>query len=289
MEKRITGHTTLIGLIANPIKHSISPMMHNTAFRELNLDYAYLAFEIDENQVEDAIKGLKALNARGCNVSMPYKSTVIPYLDHLSKAAKMIGAVNTIVNDNGILTGHITDGTGLINALKDQGYDIKDKKLTIVGCGGAATAIQVQGAIDGLKEIIIYNKKDSFFDNALHTAKLLNTETNCKVSVKDLDDLVSLKQDMHTSDFFINATNVGMGSLENITYIPDTSYFKEDLVVVDIIYNPEETALLKLAKQAGCKTMNGIGMLLYQGAAAFKLWTNEEMPIEKVKKEIGFK
>ena len=146
MEKRITGHTELMGLIAKPIRHSISPAMHNAAFRYLGLDYAYLAFEIDKEDLEDTIKGLKALKVRGCNVSMPYKKDVIPYLDHLSVAAKLIGAVNTIVNDNGVLTGHITDGVGLMSALKDAKADPIGKKMIIVGCGGAATAIAIQAA-----------------------------------------------------------------------------------------------------------------------------------------------
>lgn len=287
MEKRITGHTELMGLIAKPIRHSISPAMHNAAFRYLGLDYAYLAFEIDKEDLEDTIKGLKALKVRGCNVSMPYKKDVIPYLDHLSVAAKLIGAVNTIVNDNGVLTGHITDGVGLMSALKDAKADPIGKKMIIVGCGGAATAIAIQAALDGVKEIIIYNKKDAFFNNALDTKKKIEEHTSCFIQVKDLDDLSSLKKDMYESDFFINATNVGMKPMDNISYIPDESFFKPDLFVVDIIYNPKETKLLKMAKSAGCQTMNGIYMLLWQGAASFKLWTGKEMPIDYVKKEIG--
>ena len=287
MEKRITGYTQLIGLIAKPIKHSISPMIHNISFSHLGLDYAYLAFEVDEDQVKDAINSIKVLNMRGCNVSMPYKSAVIPYLDHLSPVAKMVGAVNTIVNDHGILTGHITDGTGLLESLKSNGYQIKDKKMVIVGCGGAATAIIVQAAIDGLKQITIYNKKDSFYEKAKEKIAMINEQTNCLVTLKDLNDLEALKQDMHQSDFFINATNVGMGKLENMSYIPDLSYFTPHLFVVDIIYNPKQTLLLKMAKEANCQTMNGLGMLLYQGAEAFKLWTNQTMPIEKVKQELG--
>ena len=134
MEKRITGHTELMALIAKPIRHSISPALQNAGFRKLGLDYAYLAFEIDEEDLENTLLGLKAMKVRGCNVSMPYKTAVIPYLDHLSPAAKLIGAVNTIVNDHGILTGHITDGTGLMSALKDAGENPIGKKMVIVGC-----------------------------------------------------------------------------------------------------------------------------------------------------------
>lgn len=286
MKQQITGTTTLIGLIAKPIKHSISPIIHNCAFNNLNLDYAYLAFEIDQNQVEDAIKGLKALNARGCNISMPYKQLVIPHLDFISKEASLIGAVNTIVNDHGILKGYNTDGIGMIESLKDQGLTITNKKLTIVGAGGAATAIIVQGALDGFKEIVIYNKKDNHFNHALELVKKLTSQTNCIITVKELNDLNQLKEDLNSSNYFINATNVGMAELENITYIPDQSFFHPELVVIDVIYNPKETQLLKLAKLAHCKTFNGLGMLLYQAAAAFELWTGQKMPIDIIKKEI---
>ena len=288
MKKRITGYTELLALIAKPIRHSISPAMHNAGFRKLGLDYAYLAFEIEKEALEDTIKGLKAMNVRGYNVSMPYKSDVIPFLDKLSPAASLIGAVNTIVNDNGVLTGHITDGIGLMEALKDRQENPVGQKMIIVGSGGAATAIAIQAALDGVKEIVIYNKKDRFFDNALVTAKKIKENTHCIISVKDLDDLDTLKKDMHSSKYFINATNVGMKPMEHITYIPDESYFTKDLFVVDIIYNPFETKLLEMARLSGCQTMNGLGMLLFQGAAAFKIWTGQDMPIEYVKKEIGF-
>ena len=162
MAERITGHTELIGLIATPIRHSSSPRMHNEAFAKLGLGYAYLAFEVGTEDLEDTIKGFRAMKVRGSNVSMPNKTVVHKYLDKLSDAAEMCGAVNTIVNDNGVLTGHITDGIGYMSGLKDAGIDIIGKKMTIVGAGGAATAIQVQAALDGVKEISIFNRKDAF-------------------------------------------------------------------------------------------------------------------------------
>ena len=151
MKSRISGYTQLIGIIASPIRHSISPKMHNAAFEKLGLDYAYLAFEIDSSQLKDTVYGLKAMDARGFNVSMPYKTAIIDYLDELSPAAKLCQAVNTVVNENGKLIGHMTDGSGLIQSLKDGGYDIKGKKVTVVGCGGAGKAIQIQAALDGVE------------------------------------------------------------------------------------------------------------------------------------------
>lgn len=290
MAERISGHTELIGLIATPIRHSSSPKMHNEAFAKLGLDYAYLAFEVGTEQLEDTIKGFRAMNIRGSNVSMPNKTVVHKYLDKLSPAAELCGAVNTIVNDNGVLTGHITDGIGYMSALKDAGIDIIGKKMTIVGAGGAATAIQVQAALDGVAEISIFNRKDDFYANAEQTVKKLREKTNCIVNLYDLSDLEKLKEEISTSAILTNATGVGMKPLECQTYIPDTSFLREDLIVSDIVYSPRETALLKMAKEAGCKkTMNGLGMMLFQGAAAFEMWTGQPMPIEYMKEILDIK
>ena len=287
MAERITGHTELIGLIATPIRHSSSPRMHNEAFAKLGLDYAYLAFEVGTEDLEDTIKGFRAMKVRGSNVSMPNKTVVHKYLDKLSDAAEMCGAVNTIVNDNGVLTGHITDGIGYMSGLKDAGIDIIGKKMTIVGAGGAATAIQVQAALDGVKEISIFNRKDAFYERAQKTVKDINEKTNCKATLYDLDDLDKLKEEIASSYIFTNATGMGMKPLEGQTYIPDKSFLRKDLIVTDVVYAPAETALLKMAKDVGCKTLNGFPMMLFQGAAAFKLWTNQDMPIEHVKEVMG--
>ena len=287
MAERITGHTELIGLIATPIRHSSSPRMHNEAFAKLGLDYAYLAFEVGNEELEDTIKGFRAMKVRGSNVSMPNKTVVHKYLDKLSDAAEMCGAVNTIVNDDGVLTGHITDGIGYMSGLKDAGIDIIGKKMTIVGAGGAATAIQVQAALDGVKEISIFNRKDEFYERARKTVKDINEKTNCKATLYDLEDLDKLKEEIASSYIFTNATGMGMKPLEGQTYIPDKSFLREDLIVTDVVYAPTETALLKMAKEVGCKTLNGFPMMLFQGAAAFKLWTNQDMPIEHVKEVMG--
>lgn len=289
MAERITGHTELIGLMAYPIRHSSSPAMHNEAFSYLGLDYAYLAFEVDNDALEDAVKGLRALRMVGSNVSMPNKTVVGQYLDKLSPAAELCGAVNTIVNENGVLTGHITDGIGYMKALKDNDIDVIGKKMTIVGSGGAATAIEVQAALDGVAEMSIFNIKDKFWGNAEATVQKINERTNCKVALYDLADLDKLKAEIEDSYLFANATGMGMKPLEGQTYIPDKSFFRPDLIVTDVVYSPRETAMLKMAKEAGCKTMNGMGMMLFQGAAAFEMWTGKEMPIEHMKKVLDIK
>ena len=289
MAERITGHTELIGLMAYPIRHSSSTAMQNEAFAKLGLDYAYLAFEVDNDTLEDAITGLRALKMRGSNVSMPNKTVVHKYLDELSPAAEMCGAVNTIVNDNGKLTGHITDGIGYMQSLKDNDIDVIGKKMTIVGAGGAATAIEIQAALDGVAEISIFNRKDEFWANAEKTVEKINTKTNCKATLYDLADLDKLKEEIADSYLFANATGMGMKPLEGQTYIPDKSFFRKDLIVTDVVYFPRETEMLRMAKEVGCKTMNGLGMMLFQGSAAFELWTGQPMPIEYMKETLGIK
>lgn len=289
MAERITGHTELIGLMAYPIRHSSSPAMHNEAFAKLGLDYAYLAFEVDNDSLEDAVKGLRALKMRGSNVSMPNKTVVHKYLDKLSPAAELCGAVNTIVNDDGVLTGHITDGIGYMAALKDNGIDVIGKKMTIVGAGGAATAIEIQAALDGVAEISIFNIKDKFWENAEKTVEKINSKTNCKAVLYDLADLDRLKAEIASSYLFTNATGMGMKPLEGQTYIPDASFLRPDLIVVDIVYAPRRTALLEMARKVGCKYMNGLGMMLFQGSAAFELWTGQPMPITYMKDVLDIK
>ena len=284
MAERITGHTELIGLMAYPIRHSSSPAMHNEAFAQLGLDYAYLAFEVTNETLEDAVKGLRALQLKGSNVSMPNKTVVGQYLDELSPAAKLCGAVNTIVNENGKLIGHITDGIGYMASLKDNGIDVIGKKMTIAGAGGAATAIEIQAALDGVKEMSIFNIKDKFWENAEKTIEKIRSNTDCVVNLYDLDDKDKLKEEIADRYLFAQATGVGMKPLEGQSVIPDTSFLRPDLIVTDTVYAPRQTKLLEQAKEAGCKCMNGLGMMLFQGDAAFHLWTGKHMPLEHMKK-----
>ena len=210
MAERITGHTELIGLMAYPIRHSSSPAMQNEAFAELGEDYAYLAFEVDADEIEDAVKAIRTLKMRGSNVSMPNKTIVGQYLDELDPAAELCGAVNTIVNDNGHLKGYITDGIGFMAAMKDNDIDPIGKKMTIVGAGGAATAIEIQAALDGVAEISIFNIKDKFYEVGEETVRKINENTSCKAAMYDLADTEKLREEMADSYLFVNATGAGM-------------------------------------------------------------------------------
>ncbi len=284
MEKRISGHTRLLALIGSPVGHSGSPAMYNYCFEKLGLDYAYVAFDVKEDGVKGALDAMRLFHMRGMNVTMPDKLEAARYMDELSPAAKIIGAVNTIVNEDGRLIGYMTDGEGFVNNLKDHGVSIVGKKLVVAGGGGAATAIQVQCALDGAKEISIFNKKDAFFVRTMETAERIKAAVpECIVNVYDMDDSKRWEEELNSADILVNATIVGMKPMEDQSIVKDLSLLRPNLVVADIVYNPEETKLLHDAKAAGCTCVGGKGMLIWQGASAFKLYTGEEMPVEEVK------
>lgn len=284
MKHDITGHTGLICLLGSPCAHSISPMMHNAAFEALDLDYAYLAFDVDETTLPAAVAGLKAIHAKGFNLTMPDKNLMVSLCDRLSPAAALIGAVNTVVNEGGILTGYCTDGTGYMQSVKDAGYDIIGKKMTLLGAGGAATAILVQAALDGVSEISVFVRPSSrFYQRAVKIIRDLSNQTGCKIRLCDFSDRELLRQELSDSTILTNATSIGMAPETAACPVPDESFLPEDLIVSDIIYNPKETALLRMARQKGCRSFNGAYMLLYQGSEAFRLWTGKDMPVELIK------
>jgi len=284
MPERIDGHTLLIGLMAYPIRHSMSPTMHNNAFAKLGLNYAYLAFEVGNDQLPAAIQAIRTLDMRGSNISMPNKQKVIPLLDKLDPAAEMIGAVNTVVNDKGILTGYTTDGLGFMKSLDDEGLNIRGQKMTLAGAGGAGTAIAVQAALDGVSDLSIFNRHDAEWDNAVRNVKLINERTNCRATLHALEDRDDFKAEIQDSAIYTDATGVGMKPLENETLVTDPTWFRKDQIVFDTVYAPRTTKLMKVAQAAGVtQVFNGLGMMLEQGAAAFKLWTGEEMPVDYIR------
>ncbi|NCB92019.1 MAG: shikimate dehydrogenase [Clostridia bacterium] len=285
MSKQITGHTRLACLLGSPVAHSISPAMHNEAFDQLGLDCTYLAFDAGTDNLPTVVEGLRKMNVLGFNLTMPDKNLMCELCDELTPAAKIGGAVNTVLNDNGKFIGYTTDGVGFMEACKDAGFDIIGKKMTLLGAGGAASAILIQAALDGLSEISVFSIHDAFWDRAKTIVEKLNAETSCKVTLYDFDDPAVLKREIQSSAILTNGTSVGMAPKTDACIITDTSVFTPDLMVFDVIYNPEETKLLKLAKEAGCRTANGLYMLLYQGAASFKIWTGKDMPTDIIKEK----
>lgn len=282
----ITGHTGFMGLLGSPVAHSISPLMHNEAFHILGLDYVYLCFDVNEETLGTAVKGLKACGIRGFNLTMPDKNKIIEFLDELSPEARLIGAVNTVLNENGKLIGYNTDGYGFMQALREEGYDVNGKEVTVMGIGGASMAICAQAALDGATDLNIFGRPSSrYWKRACTFCENLQQQTGCRVNLFDNEDHYSLKKSLENSSILINATSVGMIPDTDNSIIKDTSLFYPDLTVADVIYEPRETRLLKEAKAAGCKTVNGMYMLLYQGAKAFKIWTGKDMPVSVIKEK----
>lgn len=280
----ITGHTHLTALLGSPVAHSISPLMHNEAFRLLDLDYTYLCFDVTEDTLPTAVAGLKACGIRGFNLTMPNKNKIVELLDELSPAARLIGAVNTVVNDDGHLTGYNTDGVGYMQAVKDAGYNITGKTITVMGAGGAATAICAQAALDGVKRIHIFARETSrFWSRTQKLVENINSTLPCEAFLHENKDLTALAQAISESTLLLNATSVGMAPNTDGTIIENTSLYHPDLIVSDVIYNPRETRFLREARETGCRTFNGMYMLLYQGAEAFRLWTGQDMPVDKIK------
>ncbi len=286
MEKRISGHTRLYALIGSPVGHSGSPAMYNYSFEKLGIDAAYLAFDVPVEKTEDAVNALRTLHAGGFNVTMPCKTAVAQLVDRLSPAAELVGACNTVVfEEDGTMTGHMTDGTGFVRNLREHGVEIKDKKIVLLGTGGAATAIAVQAALDGVAEIAIFNRKDEFYANGEKTVEKIRKAVSSirKVSIEDLDDTELLGKVIGESDILINATRAGMSPMEDVIPVP-AEFLRPELAVADVVYNPKETLLIKKAKEAGCRAaVGGSGMLLWQGVAAFELYTGQEMPVQEVK------
>ena len=203
----------------------------------------------------------------------------------MSKAAEILDELQ-VPYELTIVSAHRTPDRLCEYAKTAEG---KGLSVIIAGAGGAATAIEIQAALDGVKEMSIFNIKDKFWDNAVETVKKINSMTDCKATLYDLDDLDALRREIADSYLFANATGVGMKPLEGKAVIPDKSFLRPDLIVTDTVYAPAETELLRMAKEVGCKNMNGFGMMLFQGAAAFKLWTGKEMPIEHMKEVLGIK
>ena len=279
----ISGKTVLTGLLGSPVAHSISPAMHNAAFQELGLDYVYLAFDVNREGLADAVKGLRTIGARGFNLTMPLKNDIVALCDRLSPAAELSGAVNTVVIEDGILTGHTTDGTGYMEAASDAGHPLPGKVMTLLGAGGAAVSICTQAALDGMKEIRVFNRPGTNFDRMRDLADKLCRSSSCLVSVQDLADEKALYDSIGSSDILTNSTSVGMAPHEDGCLIRERDVLRSSLIVSDVIYHPEETRLLQMARENGCPAFNGLYMLLYQGAAAFKLWTGQDMPVPLIK------
>ncbi len=283
---QITGHTRLGCLLGSPVEHSISPMMYNEAFRLLDIDNIYLCFDTSGKNLQGIIHALRDLNVFGFNLTMPDKELVLDYLDEVTDAARMIGAVNTVKNEDGRLIGYNTDGIGYIRAMQEIGCSFQGITMTLLGAGGAASSIAVQAALSGVSALYILNRRNGrSFPNAERLADQINANTACQTAAIDLNDTDAVRACIRDSTLLTNATSVGMAPSAEGIPLSDLSCLRPDLTVTDIIYHPRQTRLLTEAAKIGCRTANGMYMLLYQGEAAFHIWTGRDMPVDVIRQK----
>lgn len=277
----INGSTKLTGIIGYPIEHSVSPQMHNAAYETLGINYCYLPVSARPEDLEKVLEGIRMLGFAGVNVTIPHKETVVPHLDEVTKIARLIGAVNVILNQEGRLIGYNTDGPGFIDSLReDAGFEVAGKNIVILGAGGGAKAVSMMLAQDKAKTMVI---SDSIYEKAGNLCEYINSHFNiapyaCPVNSNEL------KTSIENCDLLVNTTPVGMHPNANDCPISDDYQLSQKTIVYDLVYNPLETKLLKLARSGGAKAISGIGMLIRQGALAFSLFTEQEPPIEVMKK-----
>jgi shikimate dehydrogenase len=280
MSLKISSKTKLCGVIGDPIEHSLSPRMQNAAFRELELDYIYLAFQVPENLLKSAILGITGLGMIGINITIPHKVEVMKHLDRIDRDALLIGAVNTVVNIDGELVGYNTDGIGALEALEQNGVRVKGKRVAIIGAGGASRALAFKLS-ESARSLTILNRTKS---RAVALTKTLCKNRKIEVKAEKLND-DNLGKTLDKIDILVNTTSVGMWPDVSFTPVKKT-FLSKGLTVFDIVYNPVKTRLLRDASEKGCTVVRGVDMLVYQGAAAFELWTDEQAPIKVMREAV---
>jgi shikimate dehydrogenase len=270
----ISGKTQVWGIIGDPLKHTISPAMHNAAFEKLGMDYVYVPFPVKKDDLAEALQGIRALNIRGVNVTIPHKVQVMPFLDNIDELARDIGAVNTVINQNGELKGYNTDAAGFWRVLETAKVQLPGKKVVLLGAGGAARAIAFMLADKGA-DLTILNRN---LEKAELLVDLITTTFGKSIPALELTS-DNLGLTLGETDILINATSVGMHPKNRETTVP-AKLLKPNMIVFDIIYNPAKTRLLADAEKRGAKIINGVEMLVWQGAVAFELWTGKPAPVD---------
>ena len=287
MASGISGRTKVCGIFGHPVEHSFSPAMHNAAFTALKMDYVYVPFLVGPGGLSAATAAIKALNLAGVNVTIPHKQAVLPFLDELSEEARLIGAVNTIVNRSGWLYGDNTDGRGFLRSLKEStGFNPTGKTVLILGAGGAARAVAVQLALAGIKKLLVANRTQS---RAVELAGFISERTGVSTEVipwpqKEFERLPD--EALQEAHLVVQATPMGMCTSDYETVPLPFDLFRPGQVACDLVYNPIETVFLKKASAAGAAIVDGLGMLLHQGALAFEMWVGTAAPLKVMRKAL---
>ena len=271
----LDSKTKLLGLIGHPVEHSLSPIMHNEALKDKNLNYIYLAFDVSDENLKYVVDGAKSLGIKGFNVTIPYKVDIMKYLDKIDKEAELIGAVNTVKIENDIAIGYNTDGLGARMSLEEEIGKVGDKNILIIGAGGASRAVAFE---------LAKNNNITIINRTVEKARALSEEISEKLNKTICYN--NLNIDIKEFDIIIHTTPIGMYPNINTQPLIDTKDINENMVVMDLIYNPKETVLLKEAKKQGAKTINGLGMLVYQGAISFEIWTGIKPDVRIMKRAL---
>lgn len=272
-------------LVGSPVGHSLSPAMMNLSFAHAGIDARYGLIDAVEHDLPAVVDRLRK-DASGWNVTMPDKHAMSLLCDELSPAARIGGSVNTVKNDNGHLTGHTTDGTGFMNAVREAGFPVPGKKLTLLGSGGAAGAILIQAALDGASEISVFCNRPSSREHVHAIREKLREYSETQIRIFGYQPEDSLREEIQSSDILINATNIGMNTGRSsgpVCLIPDASFLHPQLFVYDIIYHPAKTPLICMAEENGIRAEGGLSMLIGQGAESFRIWTGCQMPLPEVR------
>lgn len=289
MDINVTGETHLISLIGKPIRHSMSPATHTLSFKKCGINAVYVAFEIDPEDLPDVLDAMRRMDGwDGSNVTMPCKQAIIPYLDGLSDAAELMGAINVIQKaEDGKLIGHNTDGSGFMDNLKKHGFDPKGKTMTLTGCGGAGSAILTQAALDGIATLHVFCRKNGpSYKHVLELGPRVSESTGCDIHLHEFENKDEMRECVAASDVLANSTSVGMGHDCTDTPVP-AEFIKEGMFVADAVYLPRITQLLQDAEAKDCTIVPGIGMMNEQAAAGERIWYGIDMPTEEVAAELN--
>ena len=276
------GRTRWLGIIGYPIRHSLSPLMHNAAFEALDMNYCYIALAVEPRRMRSAVNALQSLGFRGFNVTIPHKQRIMAFMDRLTSEAKLIGAVNTVEIQRDRLIGHNTDGRGFTGALREEtGCSVTGQRVLLLGGGGAARAVAFQLILEGVRTLLIANRSSQRAQGLARNIRRLSNR--CAISVLPWDE-GALKKCAQESDIIINATSVGMNPFD--PPLLSSTILRPHHVVCDLIYKPPVTALLKQAKKAGATAVSGLGMLVHQGALSFEIWTGRRPPLDIMREAI---
>ncbi len=273
----VNGATQVVGVIGWPVQHSLSPPMHNAAFRALGLNWVYVAFAVHPDNVEAAIAGMRALGLPGLNVTIPHKAAVVSHLDEISPTSQQLGVVNTIVNSDGHLRGDSTDGSGFMRALEEAGEGITDNRVVLIGAGGAARAVALAAAQEQPEELVIVNRT---LQRAVEIAELVRAADGLEAVRAIALDSPEVAQVVSSANLIIDSTPVGMYPHADVAPVISPQWLRPCQLVCDLTYNPRETVLLQAAREAGARILDGTGMLVHQGAVAFEQWTGQQAPVE---------